>query len=473
MNRMNVLAPGGPQRAQDLPNVPGAERVYTPLNSGLIRGVFTQLYQQVVAEIRESPKKRLSKLTQRVITEICKLGDNNLNERDVALPPGRVAVANVANIAPKERSFTLSQRVIVEICNLGNSLIVSAPAPNENLSKLSQGVIAEICGTPEKRLSKLTQQVVTLLAKQIILQLPQQKITEIRESQKEKTFKLVQEVIAKICSFVDGVSMILDAWGFKIAKDILDTLVNAVRFILHIIATGCMQRTLPKGNRSLKAYFCKKEEKDGLERQNIVIRRLVMFAASACQLIVRLAPELTYPRVLLKPFLWIGLILEIAELLSICKGSITGDLGQTIKNMLKIVVALSYSVISCAIFAMASTLGSTPLLPIALLGALFMFFSWLAAGGMKDPALILQSVDKIFLKYKLVNSIFSFIRSIYSDRNITDEGISRQRSLYLTGVGLKMCYSAASAIIKFVKDSQEILEINAAETMPQERKIHR
>jgi Na+-transporting NADH:ubiquinone oxidoreductase subunit NqrD len=381
-------ASGGSQKISNPPSsstrISGRRRAHTFSISN-----FTRLFQQVITEIRGAPQGRLSKLSQKVITEICNSDDNS---GSVPLPP----------------------------------------EPQEGLCKLSQRIITEICETSQEKLSEPAQQVITLLAKRVITQLSPQEITEIRKSQKEKTFKLiVQQIIPKICSFADGISLALDANGFKITKDILDTFSNAVRFIVHIIVT---RRTSPEANRSFKDYFYKVEKKDNVEKKEIIFKRLVMAAASACKVLSKLMPTLTCLQALSKLLPYVSLSLDIIEL-GFNYETFIKD-GFTRENVLKIVAALSYHAISCAAFVMAS---SGVIFACVLLTQLGKFFNLLVAGGMKDAALIVQPLDKLLFSNKLADNVCSFIESIWSDQNIADEDISQQITSYLSLIGFQLC----------------------------------
>jgi hypothetical protein len=271
-------------------------------------------------------------------------------------------------------------------------------------------------------------------------------------AQKERILKLVQQIISKVCTLADGASMFLDANGFKTTKDIIDTFSNITRFIF------------PKSD-SIMAHFYDVEKKGDVEEKKIVFKRLISTTSSTCKVILKFAPQLTRLQTLSKIFPYVSLILDILEL-GLNYKNFTKD-GLTIKNVSKIAAAVSYHIISCATFVIA---GSSGVIGASILvGTLFVFFNRLAGEGMKDVALIVQPFDKLFLSNKITDNVSSFIGSICSDRDISDRDISHQRSMYLSLIGLNLCYSAASAIVKLIRDSRETPETNITEPMSQEK----
>ncbi|MDR1528656.1 MAG: hypothetical protein LBS22_03690 [Puniceicoccales bacterium] len=267
-------------------------------------------------------------------------------------------------------------------------------------------------------------------------------------AQREKICKLMQQVIAKICGFTDGVSLVLDAWGFKTTKDILDALSNITRFVL------------PKSDRSLRAYFY-----DGAKKE-IVFKRLIVVLSSTCKVILKLAPQLTRLQALSKLFPHVSLILGILEL-GLNYEQFTKD-GLTAKNVSKIAAALCYHAVSCATFAVAG--GSGAILALGLAIRLTMYFSWLLDEGMKDTSLIMQPIDRLWFKNKIsenICSLFSSIRLATFDPGGFQCKSDDVRTIYLTLIGLKLCYSTASAIVTLIRDSQKTSEPNPTEAIQQ------
>ncbi|MDR1457424.1 MAG: hypothetical protein LBI47_01030 [Puniceicoccales bacterium] len=386
----------------------------------------------------------------------------DLNERDVVSPAG-----HVSNAAQKKSILKLVQQIILKICTLadGASIVLDA-----NSFKIAKNII--------DLLSNVTQYTRHILS---LPESPEQFLPKLKQllssyfynventAQKKRILKLVQQIIPKICTLADGASMVLGVNGFKITKDIFDTFSNAMRFTLHIIVTRRTLSESPEQLSKLKqlllSYFY------NVEKKEIVFKRLLSAMSSTCKIILRLAPQLTRLQALSKVFPHISLILDIIGL-GLNHEKFTKG-GFTKENVLKIVAALSYHVISCAAFVIAGSSGG--IFACVLLSQLVIFFNWLAAGGMKDITLIGQPLDKLLLNNKLTDSVCSFIKFICPNQNVTDKDISRQSSIYLSVIGLRLCYSATSEIVKaireFIRDSRETPETNVTATIPEGQEI--
>jgi hypothetical protein len=282
-------------------------------------------------------------------------------------------------------------------------------------------------------------------------------------AQKERISKLVQQIIPKIWTLANGISMILDAKGFKLAKDIINLLSNITQYIQYVLLLRDPSEQLSKLKQLFKACFYNGERKE------IIFKRLILIMSSTCKIILRLAPQLPCLQVLSKSLPQVSSLLDVMSLVFNYEKFTEG--GFTKKNVLKIVAALSYHIISSATFVIASSMGVIP--ACVLMIALVKFFNWLAAGGMKDVALIVQPLDKLLLSNKLTDNVCSFIRSICPNEKITDEDISQQESNYSLVIGLRLCISTASEIIEtigeFIKNSRETPEMNVAEETPQDQ----
>ncbi|MDR1173371.1 MAG: hypothetical protein LBK24_01090, partial [Puniceicoccales bacterium] len=264
---------------------------------------------------------------------------------------------------------------------------------------------------------------------------------------------LAQQIIPKICSVADGVSMILDANGFKIAKDVIDLFSNITRYVRHVLSKS-EQPPNPEQSSKLKqlftAYFY------NIEKKEIVFKKLASAVSSMCKVILGFAPQLTHLRVLSKIFPHVSLVLDTIELLLNYK-NFTKD-GLTIKNISKIVAATSYHLISSAAFTMAGGVG---VIGIGILvGGLFAFFNLIASEGMKDIALIIQPMDKLLLKNELTEKLTKNVYQLFETASLDQEEIQHKsncaRIIYLSAIGLKLCVSAAHTIIKFISDSRKI-----------------
>ncbi|MDR1232701.1 MAG: hypothetical protein LBJ75_00315 [Puniceicoccales bacterium] len=285
--------------------------------------------------------------------------------------------------------------------------------------------------------------------------------------QKEQAFKLTQRTIQNICNFSDGVSMILDANGFEIAKNILDTLSNITRFILHIIVTRRTQHASPVCDRSCMAYLYNVEKTNDVEKTEIVFKRLILSASSMCKGILRLAPQLTCLRVLSEVFPHVSLVLDILELAFNYK-NFTKD-GFTLKNIGKIALALSYHIISCAIFAMVGSAGAMFACVYAI--HLVASFNWLVDAGMKGTALVVQPIDKLWLNKKVAENIYPIYRPAGLDWEDFQRNTSWGRTICISLLGLNLCWFAASTIIKLIGNSQETLETNITEATQQRGEV--
>ncbi|MDR2629098.1 MAG: hypothetical protein LBC30_03870, partial [Puniceicoccales bacterium] len=116
-------------------------------------------------------------------------------------------------------------------------------------------------------------------------------------AQREGICELTQQIITKICSLADGMSLILDAGGFEITKNILDLLSNITRFLL------------PKSNHSFKAYIYNVRT----EKTDIVFKRLILAISSTCKVILRFAPQ--HLQIPLKLLPQVSLLLDVTEVL--------------------------------------------------------------------------------------------------------------------------------------------------------------
>ncbi|MDR1173712.1 MAG: hypothetical protein LBK24_02880 [Puniceicoccales bacterium] len=285
--------------------------------------------------------------------------------------------------------------------------------------------------------------------------------------QKEQAFKLTQRTIQNICNFSDGVSMILDANGFEIAKSILDTLSNITRFILHIIVRRRMQHASPACGRSCMAYLYNVEKTNDVEKTEIVFKRLILSASSMCKGILRLAPQLIHLQVLSKVFPHVSLVLDILELAFNYK-NFTKD-GFSLKNMGKIALALSYHVSSCATFAMVGSAGAMFACIYAV--HLVMFLNWLGDEGMKSPALVVQPIDKLWFNRKVAENIYPLYRPAGLDWDDFRRNTNRGRMICISLLGLNLCWFAASTIIKLIGDSQKTPETNTTEATQQREEV--
>ncbi|MDR0742007.1 MAG: hypothetical protein LBE98_00905 [Puniceicoccales bacterium] len=264
-------------------------------------------------------------------------------------------------------------------------------------------------------------------------------------AQREKIFKLTQQVIAKTCSFADGVSLILDANGFETTKNVLDALSNAVRFVL------------PRSGHPIGKYFY------NVEKKEIVFKRLILSISSTCKIVVKLAPQLIRLQALSKLFPHISLILDLAEL-GLNYKNFTKD-GLTTKNALKIAVALCYHAISCATFAIAGASGT--IFACVFAARLAIFFSSLVDEGMKDTALIMQPIDKLWFNKKLAKNVYSLYESACLDPGGFQHQTDWGRMICLSVIGLNLCKSAASAVVKLIRNSRETSETNITEVTQQ------
>ncbi|MDR1528654.1 MAG: hypothetical protein LBS22_03675 [Puniceicoccales bacterium] len=253
---------------------------------------------------------------------------------------------------------------------------------------------------------------------------------------------LTRQVIAKICSFADGVSLVLDANGFEITKNVLDALSNAVRFLL------------PKSDHPLWKHIYGVEKKDDGEKIDLVFKRLIVALSSTCKVILKLVPQLTRLQAPLKLLPHVSLILDIIEL-GLNYKNFTKD-GLTAKNVSKIAAALCYHAVSCATFVVAG--GSGVILPTVLAISLAVGFSLLVEEGMKDTALIMQPIDKLWLNKWFVKKVYSFYEFTCLDQNSFQHQADWGRMICLSVIGLNLCRSAASAVVKLIRDSQEIPE---------------
>jgi hypothetical protein len=273
-------------------------------------------------------------------------------------------------------------------------------------------------------------------------------------AQREKICKLARQVIAKICSFADGVSLVLDANGFEITKNILDALSNITRFLL------------PKSDHPRWKHIYGVEKKDDGEKIDLVFKRLIVALSSTCKVLFKLAPQLTRLQAPLKLLPHVSLVLDIIEL-GLNYKNFTKD-GLTAKNVSKIAAALCYHAVSSATFAVAG--GSGVILALGFAIHLAMYFSWLVDEGMKDTALIMQPIDKLWLSKWLVKKVYSFCESAYLDHSFQYQ-VNWGRMICLSVIGLNLCRSAASAVVKLIRDSRKTSETDIAETMLQRREI--
>jgi hypothetical protein len=270
-------------------------------------------------------------------------------------------------------------------------------------------------------------------------------------------------------TFADGTSLILDGLStslgaknfngvegiLKIAKDVIDIASNAARFASHIVITRC---TLPERDRSFMSYFYKVEKKGNVEKKEIIFKRLVRTLASTCKVILWFVPQF---QMWLKLPQYLSLFLNVAEIFLNRKNIFTEN-GKFFSrgNILKILLTLSYHVISCIALA---TIGSivgiywgsvlsslfTAVSCVVGLGMLAEFFNWLTKRGMVDTIISLQQIDKLLFNNNIANSISEFIKTLFS-RDILDENAfkcssTNVRGLYIMLLGFNLCCSAVSA----------------------------
>jgi hypothetical protein len=144
-------------------------------------------------------------------------------------------------------------------------------------------------------------------------------------AQKKKIRELEQQIITKICSFADGISLILDANGFETTKNILDVFSNIARYICNVLGESEQSQKL---KQLFKAYICNV----GTEKTDVVLKRLVASISSTCKIVLKLAPHLIRLQTLLKLFPHVSLLLDITEVLLNYK-NFTKD-GLTAKNVM-------------------------------------------------------------------------------------------------------------------------------------------
>ncbi|MDR2603665.1 MAG: hypothetical protein LBC11_03885, partial [Puniceicoccales bacterium] len=285
-------------------------------------------------------------------------------------------------------------------------------------------------------------------------------------AQMERIFKLVRQVAAKIYALIGGVSKILEANGyngFKAIKDTIDLLSNITQYVQYILLLP-KPKQLSELKQFLVACFYDAKTKE------IVFEKLFSAISLICKATFKFTSQTACLQAVSKSFPYVDLLLGVMKL-ALNHEKYTQD-GFTQENVLKVVDALSYHIISCAVFTIAA--GSGGISAYALTTLLVVFLNRLATKGMRDIALIGQPIDKLLFGNKIANSVYSLVKSIHPFQNVTDESISRQRSIYLTKIGLKTCYSAVLEIIKIIRefrDSREIPETNVAETIPQEQKV--
>ncbi|MDR2776986.1 MAG: hypothetical protein LBB17_03010 [Puniceicoccales bacterium] len=277
-------------------------------------------------------------------------------------------------------------------------------------------------------------------------------------AQKEKIRKLAQQIIAKTCSFADGISLILDANGFETTKNILDAFSNITRYICNVLGES-EQSPKPEQSQKLKqlfkAYICNV----GIEKTDVVFKRLVLSISSTCKIVLKLAPQLIRLQTLSKVFPHVSLLLDITEMVLNYK-NFTKD-GLTTKNVLKIAAAMCYHIISCATFAAVGSVGAISACVLAI--QLAMFFSYLTDEGMRDVALVMQPIDRLWFNKKVAKKVYLLYESACLDKDRFQYQTDLGKMICLSVMGLNLCRFAVSAIIKLIRDSQEISEPNPAE----------
>ncbi|MDR1891171.1 MAG: hypothetical protein LBQ23_03275 [Puniceicoccales bacterium] len=259
--------------------------------------------------------------------------------------------------------------------------------------------------------------------------------------QKESTFKFVQQMVSKICNLATGTAMILSAWNFKNAGNMIGLFSNLTQYIISV--SSKKHAHLPEKHvHWLMPYLYNADEK------KIVFKKLVLSTSAMCKVILAFVPKLTSLQLLSKAFPWVNFSLEIMELF-LNYEKFTKD-GPTLKNIFKITVAISYHAMLCATFAMAGPAGCviTKCLSTALLFA----FHSLTNKGMGTIIDISVSIDKLCLKDKLADNIHALFEPFLANEPYfsNDDEANKAKSHYFTMTGLYLCCSATFAIIKLI-----------------------